>query len=333
MIRHGVKTGLAAVLACMTASFCGLEFDYWAGLSAVIVMQVHVADSIRMCLYRFSGTAVGAFIGIVAIVLFPENRPMTLLALFLSVGFCAYMTRYSEKYRMAAITVCIVVMASIGEESRLVFGMLRVVEIGVGVAAAFLVSITLWPVRAGNTLRTRLRERFKEAAHAYRTLMEAFLSLQTELDPGFVDRLQKEVREDRELYGKMARHERWVYREDVGFLERKVGLLETMSARLQTMLHALNSVDGKGYEIIMEKELRELVAATLTVMSTIGSGGLPRLDELSHALDQAETRLLELREGGATRRFHLQKLIQFFAFYHGAHSMGKAILRYGRQLG
>jgi hypothetical protein len=76
-----------------------------------------------------------------------------------------------------------------------------------------------------------------------------------------------------------------------------------------------------------------LLAATLTVMSTIGSGALPRLDELSHARYQAENRLLELHEGGATRRFHLQKLVQFFAFYHGAHSMGKAILRYGRQLG
>jgi uncharacterized membrane protein YgaE (UPF0421/DUF939 family) len=296
-------------------------------------MQVHVADSIRMCLYRFSGTAVGAFIGIVAIVLFPENRPMTLLALFLSVGFCAYMTRYSEKYRMAAITVCIVVMASIGEESRLVFGMLRVVEIGVGVLCAFVISIVLWPMRAGDALRTRLRERFNAYAEAYKTLMDAFLSLQLEIDPQLVHRLDRDIREDRALYLKIVRHERWVYNENVDLLGRKMGTLEACSTCLQTMLHALNSVDGKGYEIIMEKELRELVAATLTVMSTIGSGGLPRLDELSHALDQAETRLLELREGGATRRFHLQKLVQFFAFYHGAHSMGKAILRYGRQLG
>ncbi len=99
MIRHAVKTGLAAVPACTIAWLCNLEFLYWAGLSAVIVMQVNVTDSIRMCLYRFSGTAVGAFIGIAAIVIFPENRVMTMLALFCSVRFCAYMTRYSVRYR------------------------------------------------------------------------------------------------------------------------------------------------------------------------------------------------------------------------------------------
>jgi uncharacterized membrane protein YgaE (UPF0421/DUF939 family) len=332
MIRHGVKTGVAAVLACVVASLCRLEYGYWAGLSAVIVMQTNVADSIRMCLYRFSGTAVGAFIGIVAILLFPENRPMTMLALFCAVGFCAYMTRYSEKYRMAAITVCIVILASIGEENRLVFGMLRMVEIGVGVSCAFVVSIVLWPMRAGDALRARLRERFSACAEAYKTLMDAFLSLQLELDPQRVHQLDVDIREDRALYLKIVRHERWVYNENVDLLGLKVRTLEACSTYLQTMLHALNSVDGKGYEIIMEQELRELVAATLSTMSTIGSGDVPNLDDLSHALDQAEARLLELREGGATRRFHLQKLVQFFAFYHGAQSMGKAILRYGRQL-
>ncbi|WP_462326125.1 FUSC family protein [Desulfoplanes sp.] len=333
MIRHGVKTGVAAVLACVVASLCHLEYGYWAGLSAVIVMQTNVADSIRMCLYRFSGTAVGAFIGIAAIVIFPENRVMTMVALFCAVGFCAYMTRYNIRYRMAAITVCIVILASVGEENRLVFGMLRVVEIGVGVLCAFVISIVLWPMRAGNALRGRLRERFNACAAAYQTLMEAFLSLQAELDPHLLDRLVADVREDRALYGKIVRHERWVYNEDVDLLSLKVRTLEASSTYLQTMLHALNSVDGKGYEIIMEQELRELVSATLTTMSTIGAGEIPRIDELSQALRRAEGRLLELREGGATRRFHLQKLVQFFAFYHGAHSMGKLILRYGRQLG
>jgi uncharacterized membrane protein YccC len=331
MIRHGVKTGLAAVLACTIAWLCHLEFSYWAGLSAVIVMQVNVADSIRMCLYRFSGTAVGAFIGMVAIVLFPENRVMTMMALFCSVGFCAYMTRYSARYRMAAITVCIVVLASIGEESRLVFGMLRVVEIGVGVVAAFVVTVLLWPVRAGNALRARLRNRFKQCADAYKQLVNAFLSLQTEVDPHLFDGFLGDVRQDRSLYQSMVRHERWMYHEDVDVLGLRVRTLETCGTHLQTMLHALNSVEGQGYEIIMEQELRDLVAATLAVMESMGAGHVPDMEELAQAFERAEARLLELREGGATRRFHLQKLIQFFAFYHGTRAIAKTILNHGRE--
>ena len=138
MLRHGLKTGTAAVLAFGLASLFNLKYGYWAALSAVIVMQVYVADSVQMCLYRFSGTAVGALIGMAAISVFPATQAMTVLALFLSVAFCAYMTRYNARYRMAAITVCIVILASLDQEDRLVFGLLRVAEIGIGVAAAAL---------------------------------------------------------------------------------------------------------------------------------------------------------------------------------------------------
>ena len=48
MLRHGLKTGVAAVLAYAVASFFNLKYGYWAALSAVIVMQVYVADSVQM---------------------------------------------------------------------------------------------------------------------------------------------------------------------------------------------------------------------------------------------------------------------------------------------
>ena len=330
MLRHGFKTGVAAVLAYATAQLCQLEFGYWAALSAVIVMQVNVADSIRMCLYRFSGTAVGAFIGMVAILIFPETPAMIMLSLFCCAAFCAYMTRYNVRYRMAAITVCIVLLASLGQENRLIFGMFRVVEIGVGVAAAFVVSVLLWPVRAGTALKARLMERFNDCARMYDTLMEAFLSLQIELAPHLLNRLQAQILEDRVLYQKVLHHERWMYNEDSDLLGLKVRTLERCSIHLQTMLHALNSEGGRGYEILMEHELHDLASITMDGMRRISSGQPLQTDRLAHALERAESRLLELREGGATRRFHLQKLVQFFAFYHGAQSMGKALLLYGQ---
>ena len=330
MIRHGVKTGIAAVLAYGIAHLFHLEFGYWAALSAVIVMQVNVADSIRMCLYRFSGTAVGAVMGMVAILIFPETPVMTMLALFCSAGFCAYMTRYNVRYRMAAITVCIVLLASLGEDNRLVFGMFRVIEIGVGVVAAFVVSILLWPVRAGTALKARLRARFNDCAQSYDALMEAFLSLQVEVDAHLLDRLQADILEDRILYQKVLHHERWMYGEDTDLLGLKVRTLEKCCAHLQTMLHALNSGQGIGYEILMKSELHELTSLTVDGMRRINSGQIPQVDRLERALEQAESRLLELREGGATRRFHLQKLVQFFSFYHGAQSLGQDICLYGQ---
>ena len=330
MLRHGLKTGIAAVLAYGVAHLLHLKFGYWAALSAVIVMQVYVADSVQMCLYRFSGTAVGAVIGLAAILIFPRTPAMTVLALFLTVAFCAYMTRYNARYRMAAITVCVVVLAGYDQDDRVVFGMLRVVEIGLGVAAAFLVSVVLWPVRAGTALKARLMERFGDCARHYESIMEAFLAMQSGLDPHLLDRLRTDIREDRALFQKVLHHERRMYREDTDLLGLKVRTLEKCCAHLQTMLQALNSEQGEGYEIIMAAELRQLAAVTVEGMRAIASGSPPPTEALSKALGAAEERLQELRTGGATRRFHLQKLVQFFAFYHSAQSMGRDTLLYGQ---
>lgn len=328
MLRHGLKTGIAAVLAYIAATLLNLKFGYWAALSAVIVMQVYVADSVQMCLYRFSGTAVGAVIGMAAIWLFPATQVMTVLALFLSVAFCAYMTRYNSRYRMAAITVCIVILASLDQENRIVFGMLRVAEIGIGVAAAFFVSVALWPLRAGSALKARLMERFDGCARRYETIMEAFLALQTGLAPGLLADLHADIRSDRALFQKVLRHERRIYRDDTDLLDLKLRTLERCGAHLEAMLQALNNEQSQGYEILMAPELRSLAAATVECMKRIASGGVPDRARLSEALLRAENRLQELRNDGATKRFFLQKLVQFFAFYHSAQSMGKDVLLY-----
>jgi uncharacterized membrane protein YccC len=66
-VIHGLKTAFAAVLTYAITTFLNLEFGYWAVISAVIVMQVYVADSVEMCLYRLSGTAAGALLGVLVI--------------------------------------------------------------------------------------------------------------------------------------------------------------------------------------------------------------------------------------------------------------------------
>ena len=323
MLRHGIKTGIAAVLAYGIAHLFQLKYGYWAALSAVIVMQVYVADSVQMCLYRFSGTAIGAAIGMAAILLFPETPAMTVLALFLSVTFCAYMTRFNARYRMAAITVCIVVLAGADQGNRLVFGLFRVAEIGVGVASAFAVSIALWPLRAGTALQARLRARFNDCADKYETIMNSFLAMQSGLDQHLLRQFQNDLREDRALFVKVMRHERRIYHENTELLGLKVRTLEKCGNHLQAILQALNTRQEQGYEILMESQLRELMVCTVKNMRGVASEAVPDTAGLDRALKEAENRLWELRRDGATRRFDLQKLIQFFAFFHGTQAMGR----------
>lgn len=327
-LRHGVKTGLATLLAWGTAQALGLQFGYWAALSTVIVMQLSVADSMQMCWYRLSGTAIGAGIGIGAILAFPETPLWTAAGLFLAVGFCAFMTRYNARYRMAAITACIVMLASLGQEERLLFGLERVLEIGIGVASAFVVTVTLWPLRVGTNLRERLRRQFFAGAGHYGALVDAFLRRQAALDPAPLDAFAQETAANRALHTKVLRHERRLYHDDTDQLRRMVRTLDDCTETMRGMLLSLNAVSGEGYDILMEPELRELADATMEVMRAVGRGRCPVRSRLEAALARADERLEELRAQGATRRFYLHKLMQFLTFFHGLRRMGQILLRH-----
>lgn len=331
-VRHGLKTGIAAVLAYLVTEYCGFKFGYWASISAVIVMQMNVADSLQMGWYRFSGTAVGAIIGVLAILAFPATAPMHVLSLFVSVAFCAYMTRYNARYRMAAITVCIVVLASYGQPQPVLFGLYRVLEIVVGVVSAFLVSVLLWPQRVGEVLRERLRSQFAESARLYEVMLEAFIDSQKVLDPAMLDSFNAGVAEDKTLYHKVASHERLLYHDDIRVLALKVETLRKCATHLRSMLHALNNTEGEGFDVIMKDELRELAEATKEGLRAIGQGEKPSVAHLESALDVCEKRLSQLREEGATLRFYLQKLLQFFAFYHSLQFMAHDLLHYARRV-
>ena len=60
-------------------------------------MQVYVADSLEMCLYRLSGTVIGAILGVLVILIFPITPMGIGSALFLTIGICSFLTRYKPK--------------------------------------------------------------------------------------------------------------------------------------------------------------------------------------------------------------------------------------------
>ncbi|SDB05626.1 Fusaric acid resistance protein family protein [Desulfonatronum thiosulfatophilum] len=327
-LRHGLKTGLAAVLAYAVVFVFDLEYGFWGVLSAVIVMQINVADSVQMCWYRLTGTVMGALIGIAAILAFPEPGWQTALGLFLSVGFCAYMTRYNPRYLMAAITVVIIVVAGSEEEQRVLFGLYRILEIGIGVSSAFLVTVLVWPRRAGTTLREQLRSHFAEAAHCHDTLVEAFLSRQTTVNRDLLDNISAKSLQSRELLNKAIRHERLLSSEDTATLSQKVTALENCVEQMRSMQNVLNNFEeGEGYDIIMAQEVRSLARVIREVMVSIGEGREAVLNDLADAVRRFDLRLEELRSAGVTKRFNLHKLLQVFSFLHALEHTAKGLLK------
>lgn len=324
--RHGIKVGLASVLAYYFSDLIGLPFAYWAVVSTVIVMQIQVSDSISMCLYRFTGTAIGAVIGIAAIVIFPPTHYYTLLGIFITTGLCAYLTRYHVRFRMAAITVSIVYLTAMGDDGRILFALYRVAEIGVGVLSAFLVSVLVWPNRTGSALRERIEKQYDQLAAYYNLIMGNFLSLQKKTDPDLLFDFTAEIKNNREMFHKVYAHERRFFRDDVQLLSLQVTALNSSVERVQSMLILLNEVDGKTFDIIMAPELMELTHATCEALRAIGTGTSHDSHRLAAAVDATERRFMELRLQGVTERFQYRRLFQVLGFINASQHLAEYIL-------
>lgn len=374
-IRHGLKTGIAAVLALVVADVLHIEYGYWAVISAVIAMQMNVADAIEMCLYRFIGTVMGAVMGVIAIMLFPDTPVWNGVALFVTTGLCAFLTRWDPRYRMAAITVSIVILASAGHAGRIDVGLFRVLEIAIGVGCAFVVTVTLWPVRAAVSLRRDLATQAENCAHHMTTLVDRFLARQTHVPSDLLDPLLRATPRNRERLSKVRRHESLIYFYDNEPLETLSTVVERTTDHLRVMLRSLNACDTDGYDIMMAAEMRalaETVAHTLRRMAatttgvtgarpgrtapgglagmvkrfslggkgdpvkTTGEGGTdgakpapgerPRANlALEEAIARADARLRALREAGATKRFDLAMLTQFYAFYYALRQLAEDV--------
>lgn len=325
-VRHGIKVGLASVLAYFVSDRIGLPYAFWAVITTVIVMQMHVADSIHMCLYRFWGTAIGAVIGIAAILSFPPTPMWTLLGIFLATGLCAYLTKFNARFRMAAITVAIVYLTSFGAEDRVVFTLYRVAEIGVGVACAFLVSVMIWPHRVSVTLRERLAGQYEELADHYMLLMGNFLERQKKTDPDLFHDLDVEAQKNREMFHKVYVMERRFFRDDVQLLSLQVTVLGSVLERLHGLPFLLNEVEGDGFDIIMAPELMELTRATTEALRAIGSGTPHDTKRLASAVMDIEERFKELRRQGVTERFKVRRFFQVLSFINASQHLGEYVL-------
>ncbi|MEA1968380.1 MAG: FUSC family protein [Thermodesulfobacteriota bacterium] len=326
---HGLKTALASVLAYGITTFFNLEYGYWALFSTVIVMQVYVADSINMCLYRLSGTIIGAALGVAGLLIFPPTVLWTGVSIFLFIGLCSFMTHYNKRYRMAAITVSIVIMTGLAAPDKIDFGLARVLEIGIGIFCAFIVSVLIFPVRMVDLLKKNLKIHAEECADNYDKLLNAFLSGQKNVDENLLEDLSQKVWKNHELYQNIKRHEALIYPKKFNKnLAAAVSIMDRMVEHLRTMTRILNMTKGKEFKIIMDKELIKLAdKSKKALFKLIRNDSSDDLGELSRAVAEAEQKLNSLRSKGVTIRFDLQKLIQVYSFYHSMHYLAEDLIQ------
>jgi len=316
-LLHGFKAALAVSLSYLAIHASGLSNGMMAALSALVVMQMRIADTVELSGLRLLGALVGAVVGAVSVLFVPDTPVGNLIVLFAATLLCTFIARWNPRFRMASVAAAAVILASVGHANRLAVAGYQLLEITTGVLIALGISIWLWPVRASEMLYKSLGGQCRLAAQTLDQLTIAFLDCQRHLPPAVLEPFLMAVRENHEMLSKVREHEALVYYKDheqLGFLVQGIDLVTT---HLNALFDALDDdACESGVKLIMEQEIRDLAGATSATLChiTAPASEMPWPD-LGLQQRFCLTRMNELRAAGMLQRLSTDKLVQILAFY------------------
>jgi uncharacterized membrane protein YccC len=177
LAHHRIELKLSLrILAAASLTFTAVELldlkqGFWAVLTAIIVTQASLGGSLKAIFERLLGTIGGAAFGIAAALIVPRTGPMTTgLAFLLALAPASVLVAFKPTYRVAPVTVAIVVLASAG--SAVWSGLMRTFEISFGAVIALAVALLFLPSRAHALLQEAAREALAGIARQIATLLD-----------------------------------------------------------------------------------------------------------------------------------------------------------------
>jgi hypothetical protein len=138
----------------LAAFAVNLAFNFqqgiWIAFTAILVVQSSVGASVRAAFERMTGTLSGAAYGALIGTILPHDTTAGLaLTVFAGLGPAAFAASLSPNFRIAPITVAILLFSNVGHSMTPVeFAEHRVAEIGLGCVIGLAASLIVFPSRA-----------------------------------------------------------------------------------------------------------------------------------------------------------------------------------------
>ena len=146
--RLGLRAAVAAVAAYAIAYFLDLPNGYWAVLTAILVVQSSIGASLSTAIDRLLGTFAGGIIGVVCAMAAGPSLWLTFLALAIGILIASTLAARLPSYKLAPVTVAIVLLSDPTHAQPLISGLRRVFEIGVGGVVEVICALLVFPARA-----------------------------------------------------------------------------------------------------------------------------------------------------------------------------------------
>ena len=150
LIRQSIQTTVAASAAYLVAAALDLPQGYWAVITSILVVQSSVGGSLGLAVDRLIATLLGAGVGGGLLLLLGEATALPALAV--SLALLTWVAAARPSLKLAPVTAAIVVLGDIPLGHPLATALNRVFEIGIGTLIALIVTLAIFPARAGSAL-------------------------------------------------------------------------------------------------------------------------------------------------------------------------------------
>jgi uncharacterized membrane protein YccC len=155
-LRHAVRVSVAVGTSFLfVGQVLHLPQAYWAVFTTVIVVQTSVGGTITASLERLQGTLLGAAIGAAAAYLNARTVLEEGLVLAGAVAVSAFLAAVRPAFRVAPVTVAIVLVGGSTRLDPMVAATWRVLEIFIGGLIGIAATLFIFPARAKRTVMER----------------------------------------------------------------------------------------------------------------------------------------------------------------------------------
>lgn len=155
-LTHSVKTAIACLIGLAMTKVINLPADQWVVITIIVVMcaQLYVGSVVQKAYLRFIGTVIGCLFAIVTLLTLGDSH----FAIFFIITFSSFVFSYfattqeNSSYigTLGAVTTAIIMLVP---QPTVLFAIQRLMEIGIGLLIATLVSQFILPIRASTHLR------------------------------------------------------------------------------------------------------------------------------------------------------------------------------------
>ena len=174
-LNQAVRLMVAVAVSFAFYELFHLPQGYWAVFTVIIVMQGSIGGTLGVSIDRMIGTATGAVVGGTAAALVPHHPWPIGITLVVCVGLTALLAAVQPRFKVAPITVAIMLLSTSGGLSPQFAALYRVVEIGVGGLLGVLATLVILPAPSGPRIAARAAEtldKIAEALQAHALAME-----------------------------------------------------------------------------------------------------------------------------------------------------------------